>query len=207
MQTELFDISAPAALPTDNGPKPSALEKTFLVLRLDQTIGLVLVLMVFFVISFSWGFEKGKHFVRNDQIIRESAKPEAPALPKDLTLVEDTPSLATQIETSPAAEVPQEVLLPDRAAKKTSGPAADQPVKPAGKYTIQHVIYVTRSAADREVRKLSQKGQSAFVIPSGKYLQVCVSGFQTKKEADRSLRQLRGQGVISGDSYVRPLPA
>jgi hypothetical protein len=69
------------------------------------------------------------------------------------------------------------------------------------------VIYRTKSAAEREIQSLTKKGQAAFIIPSGKYLQVCIAGFQTKKEADSYMKQLRTQRVISGDAYVRAIPA
>jgi cell division protein FtsN len=78
-------------------------------------------------------------------------------------------------------------------------------VKPDGKYTIQHVTYITQSAADREIQKLAQKGYSSFVIPSGKHLQVCIAAFQSRQDASQLLQQLRSQGLVSGDAYVRPM--
>jgi cell division septation protein DedD len=78
-------------------------------------------------------------------------------------------------------------------------------VKPEGKFTIQHVTYITQSAADREIQKLAQRGYNAFVIPSGKHLQVCIAAFQARPEASKILKQLRAQGLVSGDAYVRPM--
>lgn len=208
MQTELFEISAPLpAIETETTPKPSVLEKTFLTLRLDQTIGLVLVLLVFFVVCYSWGVEQGKHWVRNEQVIRVTPKAETPALPEGLTLIDDAAPVTSRPDASPAAVVTQATSVPVVTPADAGKTPGKNSVKPSGKYTIQHVIYVTRSAADREVQKLTQKGQTAFVVPSGKYLQVCVAGFQTKKEADRYMRQLRSQRIVSGDSYIRPMPA
>lgn len=206
MQTELFELTTSDSTPTaEVAPKTSVLEKKILTLRLDQAIGLVLVLMVVYVMSFTWGVEKGKSSVRNSQIITKTQTTPLPtALPENLTLVEEAPSLADRIETAPAATIPVDASLTQIAESKPKDSLTD---KPSGKYTIQHVIYVTESAAEREIKKLNKKGQTAFMIPSGKYLQVCVSGFQTKSEANKSLRQLRNQGIVASDAYVRPIPA
>ena len=71
MQTELFDLPLPRTL-TEDSPvsKTSFLEKNFITLRLDQTIGLILVLLVFYVLTFSWGVEKGKKSSLESQAIR-----------------------------------------------------------------------------------------------------------------------------------------
>ena len=61
MQTELFDLPLPRTLSEDSTvSKTSFLEKTFITLRLDQAIGLTLILLVIYVLTFSWGVEKGK---------------------------------------------------------------------------------------------------------------------------------------------------
>ena len=68
MQTELFDLPMPRILSEDPAvPKVSYLEKTFITLRLDQSIGLTLVLLVIYVLTFSWGVEKGKKSSREAQ--------------------------------------------------------------------------------------------------------------------------------------------
>lgn len=205
MQTELFEVGSSASnFEGATVSRKNVLEKTFLTLRLDQTIGIVLVLLVFFVLDFSWGFEKGKHSVQtiqSAQIIRTAPSPVAPVLPENLTIVEEAPSFSERFESAPAATV---TAGPVEASPETAVSKAD---KPAGKYTIQHVIYKTKPAAEREIQNLIKKGQKAFIIPSGQWLQVCVSGFETKKEADKSLRSLRSQRIISGDAYVRPIPA
>ena len=71
MQTELFDLPSPRTL-SEDAPvsKASFLEKTFITLRLDQTIGLTLVLLVIYVLTFSWGVEKGKRSSAAGQMIR-----------------------------------------------------------------------------------------------------------------------------------------
>jgi hypothetical protein len=199
MQTELFDLPSPRTL-SEDAPvsKPSFLEKNFITLRLDQTIGLALVLLVVYVLTFSWGVEKGKKSSRENQGVRpisaEVLSPEA--LPEVVASVVKTSSVVMRDES-----VPQVVSIP---VPELPMPAA-KVIKPDGKYTIQHVTYITRSAADREIQKLAQKGYSSFVIPSGKHLQVCIAAFQSRQDASQILKQLRGQGLVSGDAYVRPM--
>lgn len=199
MQTELFDLPIPRTLSEDStAPKNSYLEKTFLTLRLDQTIGLTLVLLVIYVLIFSLGVEKGKKSSHESQggrsVPAEALAPEASQA--IVASVAKTP-LVTVTEESVPKEVPITVAeLPKPVAKV---------MRPDGKYTIQHVTYITQSAADREIQKLAQKGYSSFVIPSGKHLQVCIAAFQSRQDAAKILKQLRAQGLVSGDAYVRPI--
>lgn len=199
MQTELFDLPSPTTIHEEaTASKPSFLEKTFVTLRLDQAIGLVLILLVFYVLIFSWGVEKGKRSSQDSQVIRAAAAPVV---------------LPEAVEPAP---VPAVTVLPvaaavELAAKETPITVAELPKpvaevsKPEGKYTVQHVTYITQSAADREIQKLVKLGYTAFVIPSGKHLQVCIGGFQTRPEAIQLLKQLKTKRLVSGDAYVRPM--
>jgi cell division septation protein DedD len=199
MQTELFDLPLPRTLSEDPPvSKTSFLEKNFITLRLDQTIGLTLVLLVVYVLTFSWGVEKGKKSSHESQVIRSvPAEVLSPETPQGIVAsAVKTPVVAVMDESVPK-EVPITVAeLPKPVAKV---------VRPEGKYTIQHVTYITQSAADREIQKLAKKGYSSFVIPSGKHLQVCIAAFQSRQDASQLLKQLRGQGLVSGDAYVRPM--
>ena len=199
MQTELFDLPSPRAL-SEESPvsKTSFLEKTFITLRLDQAIGLTLALLVIYVLTFSWGVEKGKRSLRESQGIRPvSAEAVSPAASQTIIAsVAKTPSVVMTDES-----VPKEVPI---TVSELPKPAA-QVVRPDGKFTIQHVTYITQSAADREIQKLAKRGYSSFVIPSGKHLQVCIAAFQSRQDASQLLRQVRSQGLVSGDAYVRPI--
>ena len=205
MQTELFEISDPTTVSESEAPaKTSFLETKLMTLRIDHTIGLLLIMMVVFVLSFAWGVERGKGSVRNSQAATTATPPALPETAQKTTAQEDVPTIAEKIANAPAATVPTKLaVLPTPKAEKQ--PASGE--RPNGKYTIQHVIYLTQSAAERESKKLQQKGHRAFIIPSGKYLQVCLDGFATKKEADRALKMLRTQGTIAQDAYVRNMPA
>jgi cell division septation protein DedD len=199
MQTELFDLPSPRTLSEETpASKPSFLEKTFVTLRLDQAIGLALILLVFYVLIFSWGFEKGKKTSRESQVIRPAS---VASLSSDVSTVVVVPVVTTPplavINESVSKEAPITVAeLPKPVAKVG---------RPEGKYTIQHVTYITQSAADREIQKLAKSGYTSFVIPSGKHLQVCIAAFQSRQEASQLLKRLRAERLVSGDAYVRPM--
>ena len=81
----------------------------------------------------------------------------------------------------------------------------NDPVRPQGKYTIQIVTYKSQQEVDRQVQKLAAKGYHGFVIPSGKFLQVCVNAFSDRYQAVSTLRELRLHGLAPVDAYVRPM--
>ena len=199
MQTELFDLPSPRTLSEEPAvSKTSFLEKTFITLRLDQMIGVTLVFLVLFVLTFSWGVEKGKKTLRESQVLRpvSAAIPVSEFSTNTASAVVKATSLNFAGESIPK-EVPITVAeLPQPVAKVA---------KPDGKFTIQHVTYITQSAADREIQKLAKMGYSSFVIPSGKHRQVCIAAFQSRDEASQLLKKLRAQGLVSGDAYVRPM--
>ena len=199
MQTELFDLPTPRTLSEEPViSRSSFLEKKFITLRMDQAIGLTLALLVFYVLAFSWGVEKGKKTSHESQVITPTSASGASA-------VAAPPAAASAVK-------PSTVLLRDESAPKEVPITVEelpQPVakvtRPDGQFTIQHVTYITQSAADREIQKLAQKGYNSFVIPSGKHLQVCIAAFSSRQDASKLLKQLRSQNLVSGDAYVRPM--
>ena len=200
MQTELFELSSQPVSEAQPTPKPSLLERTSFVLRLDQTIGVVLVLLVFYVLVFSWGVERGRRSAFESQAM----KPVSAVMPQ--TLVAET---APKIVEKTATPVVAEVVAKEAPVTVSEAPkpvaSVSKPSKPDGKYTIQHVTYVTQSAADREMQKFLKKGHVSFIIPSGRHLQVCIDSFQTRQEAIKTLKKLRTEGLVTPDAYVRPI--
>lgn len=209
MQTELFEMTSTSEI-QDPTPvsQPSFLEKTIITLRLDQAIGFFLVMLIFYVLAFSWGVEKGKRAVQSQmtaqaKIISTSPVVEIPTSPKVRSEISAAqPSVASAVvSSSPAKEAS---VIPVAELPK---PVAAVPEKPAGKYTVQHVTYLTQEAADREVQRLKKAGQTAFAVPTGKHFVVCIASFQTRQEATQFLKQLKTQRIVSLDAYVRSIPS
>ncbi|MBU9888508.1 MAG: SPOR domain-containing protein [Candidatus Omnitrophica bacterium] len=200
MQSELFDLSIPKAQESVAPLKPTFIERTSIVLRLDQAIGLALLLLVFCVLAYCWGVEQGRRWTGEARPARSVASEDAvPA---------DVPQVVAELPVVPVTSVPGPVAQVKPAVSSPEFPKPEVAVpKPDGKYTIQYITYVTQSAADREVQRIKKLGHSAFVIPSGKFFQVCIEAFQTRQEATQSLKQLRAQRMVTLDAYVRTIPA
>lgn len=73
------------------------------------------------------------------------------------------------------------------------------------KYTIQLITFNSRKRAEEEVKRLKEKGFSGFIIPAGKFFQVCVDSFERMIDAKDKLLKLRQSGYAPQDAYIRPL--
>ena len=64
--------------------------------------------------------------------------------------------------------------------KQDNKPKIDQ--EDISKYTIQVASFKTRTYAQREAKRLEQKGLEALIIPKGKYICVYVGNFSKEQE-------------------------
>lgn len=204
MQSELFELSSSRVSEDAARLKPTFIERTSFTLRLDQTISLVIVLMVFYVLTFTWGVERGKRLILEGQTVKPSAAA------AETVVIPERPVVKAGAGVPVSADVPVSISeLPRPVAAVNTAPKSEMNKlgnKPVGKYTIQYVTYVTQSAADREVRRIAKLGHSSFVVPTGKHFLVCIEAFQTRQEASKLLKQLKAQRTVSADAYVRSVP-
>ena len=212
MQKELFAAVPVAALSDSfSQQKNSFLDRTRLSLRLDQLLALMIGLLVVYVLVFSFGVETGKRYSMAE-LRAERSKRERMTQELSKKLVEAQQNgvasakalVQTSAPTVPATATPA-TLLPAKKETAALVPAKPESGKPAGRYTIQTVTVASKNTAEREIKKLAGKGHKAFVIPGGKMLQICVDGFESHKEANRTMKQLKNQGLIPADAYVRTL--
>ncbi|MBI4549704.1 MAG: SPOR domain-containing protein [Candidatus Omnitrophica bacterium] len=166
---------------------PSFFERARLTLTLDKLILLVLVNITAGVFIFSLGIERGMHLAKEGG----AAQPAA--------------ALAVAVtDPEPAqAEAPAAVAQP-QSAEISPAPAPF----PSGKgFTIQLVTYKNEKLARREADNLTAKGHRAFVIPSGKYFQVCIETSEEKAQASRKLSELQSDGYqkLYQGAFVRPV--
>jgi hypothetical protein len=204
MQQDLFDSNwerQPAKIAVSEA---SILEKHFISLRFDQTIIGVIALLVLFAFVFSVGFEKGKKVAQTVNLMGEHTV-------KNATVEAVTAPLpVTGSITMKAVEVTPGVLSkPDRpiSIQEVSASEKNEPetLRPAGKFTIQIITYTSQKAVEETIKKLATLGHSGFVIPSGKYLQVCADAFNSFDQAREGLRQMKAQGAVPPDAYIRPI--
>jgi len=62
-----------------------------------------------------------------------------------------------------------------------------EPSDTGGAFVIQLISYAKKRPAEIEKKKLLDKGIDAFIIPSGKWYQVCAGGYRNTEEARKTL--------------------
>lgn len=197
MQGDLFGSASALPSVSQNAQRASFLERTRLTLRLDQGLVALIALLVFYVLIFSFGVEKGKR-LGLAELQAERTKRESMVRELRAKIFSPKTSRETEISVELPASITGESVV--------SLPSEPRAIVPAGQYTIQLITYKSQSAADREIQKLREKGHQGFVIPSGRYFQVCANGFTSRQEAQNILRQLKAQKIAAPDAYVRPIP-
>jgi cell division septation protein DedD len=203
MQKDLFGTSAALA---DSTPKSDFLQNFRISLRLDQALIVMIILLVAYVLIFSFGVETGKRYsvaeIRAERTKRERMVEELTGKIFEAQAAKQNPAAAA----APAVPAPTvDAAAPGTAAVPAPAAATPAEGKPGGKYTIQVVTVTSKSAAEREIKKFTSKGHRGFVIPSGKYLQICVNGFESRDQASQMMKQLKTNGMVPKDSYVRPI--
>lgn len=179
--------AAPKTAPvSDNTPKESLFSRFGILLWLGASISAT-------VFSYHLGVTQGMQAVKEEspkEWLRYFSEftnpqpaqaPQAPAAPKgpSLSVLKALGQVPVKETSAPAAEV-----------KKTDEETAEPEAKKRG-FTIQVITYVSERLAKEEVERLAQKGHKAFVVPSGKYFQVCLDLFEDKKGAIKKLNGLR----------------
>ncbi len=218
MQRELFGSAAAAvSLPDSMNSRVSFLDRYRMSMRLDQALFLLIGLLVIYVLVFSFGVETGKRYAQ-DELRSERQKRER--LTEELRgkVIANMESVAAAagvkntLGVQPKSEI-KAVQPVSPAVQAPAEPAAGVPAAGAvsesvtGKYTIQILTIGSKTAAEKEVARLVGLGMKGFILTRGKMSEVCVNGFATRQEAVQSLKELKTQGAIPADAYVRNLPA
>jgi len=158
-------------------------------LGLDKVILLMIVTLIFFVLAYSFGYERGRHSM--DEKMKELTK---------------------QIETLPAAtdtqviQVPAEEVEAESSVSTAETLANHQAIEVQnGKYTIQLATVLQKDRAEEQLKSLEKKGVKAFMLVRGKYYEICVGSFGTASSAKGQLSQIHSEGRFS-DAFIRPLP-
>jgi len=122
-----------------------------------------------------------------------------------LKVVEPIQKVAEEAVEKRQAAMVLEQQAEDAQSPEVSTPKAPETAKSDGRFTIQLITYVTQARADKEVKSLTEKGHRAFIIPSGKYFQVCVDRFGHKQDASLHLGTLNRRGYAKHyeGAYVR----
>ena len=194
MQTDLFGTPSVTARVNPAASKADFLQRTRFSLRLDQAVVMLIALLVVYVLVFSFGVEKGKRFAMAE-IRAERGKREKIMQELQAKLFSEAGSPQTQESPAPvikAIKIESPVVINEEA-----------PSPPKGKYTIQMVTFTAEKDVERVMKKLTEAGHQGFVLPNGRYLQVCVESFDSRHKASRLLGELKSRRIVPQDAYVR----
>ena len=189
-QPELFQD-----LPTEQKPKRFQLPSIagrFLRVKVayEDLVFLSLAILLVMLGGFCLGVERGKRLV-----------PPAAVLA--------TEGLATAGESASPVEGVQVRSRPIPVIPAGASPApavsSNESEVPAGEmvpYVIQLATYIGESAAQEEVRRLTQRGVKAQVIRQGRYLELRAVGYRSRLEAKEALVGLR---KMYRDAFIKRL--
>ncbi len=200
MQAELFEVSGPV-VDASRVSKPSSgwLDQFRVTLRVDHLLIGAILALVLYVLVFSFGVEKGKRYakaeikaekIKQEQIAQELIELKSPSAPFVVM------AKNSSVEAKTAASEPK------AATPAVSGSSV---TSINGNYTIQLITFKSRKRAEQEVERLKKLGFQGFIIPQGKFFQVCADAFKNLSEAREKLTKLRSEGHASADAYIRPL--
>jgi len=212
MQKELFSEIQKPEVPRQESVsagenQSSPLEQIRVTLSLEKVLFLGLVYVVGFVLAYSLGFQNGQGSVPSsapqfeikralvsfwDSLIAPKKQANVTARPEDTNKNAPTGNISDA----------KSIAAPEGRAPETSQSDDTQSL-----YTIQLVTYKSRSRAEQEVKVLEDRGLESFLIPSGKYYQVCVHKVSAKDEASKRLIELKANalGQIYRGAYIRPV--
>jgi hypothetical protein len=231
VQGELFiDQNAASGLGGLDRARKSFLSRYQVAMTLDKLLLISIALVIMLALTYSFGVERGKRAVEknfesllpdhsdtvslnvgnsgstqsvgNDEtviLVNQNPAPISESIPGNLNSLNlpQTPSISGEVSGDLSPTVPEIGPVPT-----TAFPIVDLTKK--GSYTIQLITYADEKQAIKEIDLLKTKGHAGFVIPSGRYYQVCANYFEDKTKAKSFLRQFSELSRYPG-AYIRPV--
>ena len=202
MQGELFSVGTARPvvdLPKISQPQVNWLERFQITLRIDHLSIVAIFALVLYVLVFSFGVEKGKGMVIKEL---EAGKAKQEEAARQLTQAEPVSEPASPKNEGIKQNLQATPLtLPHPKGVEITAPKG----LAAGRFTIQVVTFNTKSRAEEEVKKLKAKGHQSFIISGKKTYQVCVEFFEDVGLAREKLGQMKSEGFVPRDAYIRPV--
>jgi hypothetical protein len=206
-QLQLFQVSEAPAV--QRAPAPIG---AFLI-RYDHAVLMAITSLISVSVVFAFGIERGKQLAREEHVVMPTfaMTPPARTLPAPIT----PPAMAAPIESTdrdqasgaqatvqPSATKPK--AKPAKASTPKAKPAAapSKKTSPKGRFAIQIVTYTQPKFAQRELQRLKQSGEPAFLVTRKGRVVLCVGPFPSKENAAAKLANLRRQYQ---DCFVRIL--
>jgi cell division protein FtsN len=181
-QKELFEFDKPKSAFSGIGrifnlKKGDIFENRFAItLSIERLIILSIAVIMFMVVTYALGVERGKAAIRNSPVVTVAR---------------------AIVTTQPAISIkPVAPVVPVR-------PVAPVAVKPAAvnkPYTIVAVTFSSKDYAAIEAGKLKKNGFDAWVYPNNSYFQVRIGAYDTKESAQPVLNKLKR---VYRDAYIK----
>ncbi|MBF0385242.1 MAG: SPOR domain-containing protein [Candidatus Omnitrophica bacterium] len=181
-----FELFPQRASDTSDTAQPRLLLKD-LTVSIENTIVCFVLLLLFLVLSYAFGVERGKKLASANLPVKvELAKPQ-------------------KVISSPVKDVPAVMANFSKQNEKIAPiPAAQKPVVnesprkilleslPIG-YTVQVASFSKKKQAEFEASSLKQKGYDIFLLEKGVHTIVCVGRFDEKIKANNFANRLRNK--------------
>ena len=179
-------------------------------ISLDKILLLLIAFVVLFVLTYSFGYEKGRRAMEKKiesltaQI--ESVTSLANDVGQQVEKITGVPAVAPVNLEQPLAAMSNThstAVVSDQQTTPTASVTETQ--VPEGKYTIQVVTLLGKEQAERESGRLVKKGLRSFYFARGKFFEVCVGAFDSVANAKTMLGELKSERFYA-DAFIRPMP-
>ena len=183
--------------------KHSFLSQYRVALGLDKVLLLALAMIFIFTLSFSFGVEKGKRSMEQKMQALIPAQVQtfgSDGLSNDSREIVETEATITL---NPSKQTQLKIAKGSIQLSNATQPSKAE-LKKLGRFTVQLVTYDNQNLAEKEIARLKEKGYDGFVIPSGRFYQVCANYFDNKSQARTDLETLKESGRYPG-AYIRPV--
>lgn len=168
----------------------------------DKFLLLLIILILIGTVSYIFGFRHGK---KADPKSGELVSTEHYIVIDDEDDIID--EMREELQEVPVSEdrlpVANDEAINETADSKVLDPTETFIAENENKnWTIQLVTYTSEKYAINEMDRLRESGYVPFLIPSGKFYQVCVNRFSTKEEANKLLQVFKS-GSRYRDAFLR----
>ena len=151
-------------------------------LSLENIIISGIVIVLFMIMCFSVGVERGKRIVRQTTNAGETENKELVGTVGQLNVQTEQGS-PVPVSTANDQNIAKQKIPAEPDLRKIIQNPAQQVILPKNIYTIQVASYKKETHAQKEAMTLKQKGYEIFVVPKGEYSIVCVGKFSEKNDA------------------------
>ena len=166
-------------------------------MRPDHAVLGVILLLIGISVVFAFGVERGKHFARTEPGVFE---PSVSASQRQASAAGPGEALATRPPTGGKGSAATS-SAPNTVPKQPS-PKPGKTIVPKSRFAVQVVSYRQLKLAKRELQRLQQRGEAAFLVSSPDRTVLLVGPFVNKERASSKLASLKRRYQ---DCFVRAL--